>query len=270
MAMTPLLMDRLVFFINREIGLEYNDLQLQIRGARVLSSICSTPFLSPATLEAIAAHPSLLETLVFVGSTGKAAAKHEVRLIMLHFEPNLICPDVASWPQVIRIAYNLSYGTAKVVAALERIGIIEQVLVPVLDGMETGNEVALRTLWAIFAIANLTGKKPDRQILKPEELLALVTAFRLAVQENTWEELDPAIQGTFGSVDISEAHDSALRIYPITAIVPLLRMSECTVKRKQLAKLGLGLLCVKFVGRFMSKRAEDIKAAQRKEETRLK
>lgn len=248
MAMTPLLMDRLVFFINREIGLEYNDLQLQIRGARVLSSICSTPFLSPATLEAIAAHPSLLETLVFVGSTGKAAAKHEV----------------------IRIAYNLSYGTAKVVAALERIGIIEQVLVPVLDGMETGNEVALRTLWAIFAIANLTEKKPDRQILKPEELLALVTAFRLAVQENTWEELDPAIQGTFGSVDISEAHDSALRIYPITAIVPLLRMSECTVKRKQLAKLGLGLLCVKFVGRFMSKRAEDIKAAQRKEETRLK
>lgn len=141
MASKSVLLSRLRDLIATDISNadSFHAQQLQVRAARVLGSISSTPFSDFTIPVTLAQHPEMMDTLIAAGSgAGRPVTRHEV----------------------VRIFYNISFSP-ECASILANSGGVEAVLLPVLEGQEAGPCVAMRTLWAIVAIANAVSAGPE-------------------------------------------------------------------------------------------------------------
>lgn len=155
--------------------------------------------------------------------------------------------------------YNLSFAREReVLYALSKSGLVDEVLVPVLDGRESGPCVPLRTLWSTIGLANISlleageeavleepqgaGKQPllartpsgsmkllvEKKLEVPElrerEIQLLVAAFDASLCEAALDQLDEELYGTFGCVDITEGHDG---VYVCTHVCVCVCLCPC-------------------------------------------
>ncbi len=290
MARNPVLLDRLRNLISADISNAdcFHTQQLQARSARVLAAISSTPFSDFAVPATLVQHPEMLDILIAAAmGGGRPATRHEV----------------------VRIMYNVSFAPecAKILGSS---GAIEHVLLPILEGHETGPCVAMRTLWAIVAIANLVSTSPEdhedaaldahlassraataqfggweesggghargprkqadaamrKSQLRGNEVHVLVAALDASLHDGSLDDVDPELYGTFGCVDVTEAHDASLRIYPYIILVPLRRLARLPLERDVLIRAGICSLMMEFIRVFVRARKTDYDKALRKAE----
>ena len=230
MVSKPALVDRLRDLIATDISNadSFHAQQLQVRAARVLGSMSSTPFSDFTVPATLARHPHMIDTLIAAAAGGgRPVTRHEV----------------------VRIFYNFSFSP-ECASILAPSGAVEVVLLPVLDGQEAGPCVAMRTLWAIVTLANLVsaggpadeggcesaphrvssreataqhgkwrenskiggsggayGGKPSMEAgllrqcpLRENEVMALVAALDASIHEGQLDGFDSELYGTFGCV----------------------------------------------------------------------
>ena len=125
-------------------------------------------------------------------------------------------------------------------------------------------------VWAVDKVSNgfFPGNEPPQ--LEQNEVKVLVAAFDASIHDENLDDLDPELHGTFGCVDIYEAQDATLRIYPFTMLVPLLRLSRISNQRQVMIEHGICQLVSNFLRKFVRMRKQDYNKALRKAEAARK